>query len=578
MKKMKKAIQKTAAIFTVAALTIGMVPVQSIDTYAATAKGSYEVVVAPTMDYDMVYGFEGGLSRVEADDKCGAIDITGKEIIPCEYVSLIFINEEKMICTQDTASNWYMFDWNGNLLYTYGEYYDMDIIDNVLYCYDSNYEVVKKVNFDGSAVIEEEIPFDVSSYVECEKLSEGDRYIAYVLDENTYSLSSFLLDSTGKVIKDMGAYYWIDCSPVGLLYGLKSGESEDEFYVAVTDLDGNEIANTEDGTYTEFLFGFWEEYLLAKDASDNWYVLDKKGNELSVLGKYTELNYLDAQKLIGKNADEEYVVLDMEGNVITRLGKYDYVTAISSDLIGAQNYGPDYETDAQDTEIFLMKSDGTSVADDIEVWHVTNMTDGVVVYDMNWKWGLYDNAGNYITPLDNQIQDFGDYCEGYLPVMINGKWGIYKINETKPSNTQQNNNQQNNNQQNNNQQNNTQNNNNQQTNNQQSSSTGQSQVTSTGTNKVSAPAKAKIKKVKKGKKKAIVTLARVKGAKGYKIQYSTKKNFKSAKNVLTTKLKTTVKKLKSGKTYYFRVKAYKLNGKKKVYSKKWSKVVKSKIK
>ena len=36
--------------------------------------------------------------------------------------------------------------------------------------------------------------------------------------------------------------------------------------------------------------------------------------------------------------------------------------------------------------------------------------------------------------------------------------------------------------------------------------------------------------------------------------------------------------IKSKKTYYFRVKAYKMNGKKKVLSKKWSAVKKVKVK
>ena len=44
------------------------------------------------------------------------------------------------------------------------------------------------------------------------------------------------------------------------------------------------------------------------------------------------------------------------------------------------------------------------------------------------------------------------------------------------------------------------------------------------------------------------------------------------------KNRTTIKKLKSKKIYYFRVKAYKMNGKKKVFSKKWSAVKKVKVK
>lgn len=83
--------------------------------------------------------------------------------------------------------------------------------------------------------------------------------------------------------------------------------------------------------------------------------------------------------------------------------------------------------------------------------------------------------------------------------------------------------------------------------------------------RVSRPAKSKITKVIVGKKKISVKFKKVKGAKGYVVQYSLKKNFKKAKTVQIKKLKATVKKLKKGKRYYIRVRAYKLSGKKKVY-------------
>ncbi len=97
---------------------------------------------------------------------------------------------------------------------------------------------------------------------------------------------------------------------------------------------------------------------------------------------------------------------------------------------------------------------------------------------------------------------------------------------------------------------------------------------------VKAPKKASIKSLKAGKKKVKIKLNKVSGAKGYQMQYSTKKSFKKkyTKTKNTTKRTLTIKKLKSKKKYYFRVKAYKLNGKTKVYSAKWSKVKKVKIK
>lgn len=62
-------------------------------------------------------------------------------------------------------------------------------------------------------------------------------------------------------------------------------------------------------------------------------------------------------------------------------------------------------------------------------------------------------------------------------------------------------------------------------------------------------------KVTAKKKSFTVTWKKVSGAKGYQVQYSLTKNFKKATVKNVTKTKLTVKKLKSGKKYYVRVKA-----------------------
>ena len=82
----------------------------------------------------------------------------------------------------------------------------------------------------------------------------------------------------------------------------------------------------------------------------------------------------------------------------------------------------------------------------------------------------------------------------------------------------------------------------------------------------------------KAKKKVTVSWKKVKKAVGYQVQVSTKKNFKkviSDKLTAKTKLNIKNKKLKSGKKYYIRVRAYatykdKNNVTQKVYSK-WNK-------
>lgn len=82
-------------------------------------------------------------------------------------------------------------------------------------------------------------------------------------------------------------------------------------------------------------------------------------------------------------------------------------------------------------------------------------------------------------------------------------------------------------------------------------------------------AKVTLKSAKRsGANKIKVTFKKVSKAKGYEISYAQNKKFKKAKNLTTGKTTYTIKKLKKGKTYYVRVRAYKYDStKKKVYGK-----------
>ncbi len=90
--------------------------------------------------------------------------------------------------------------------------------------------------------------------------------------------------------------------------------------------------------------------------------------------------------------------------------------------------------------------------------------------------------------------------------------------------------------------------------------------------------KVKLSSAKNKKKaKAILKWKKLSGAIGYQVQYSTNKKFKKAKAKTTTKTKYTLKKLKKKKTYYIRVRGYKVENGVKVYGK-WSNIKKVKVK
>ena len=84
-------------------------------------------------------------------------------------------------------------------------------------------------------------------------------------------------------------------------------------------------------------------------------------------------------------------------------------------------------------------------------------------------------------------------------------------------------------------------------------------------------------KVTAGSKKAVVKWSAVRGAKNYTVYYSTSKNSGYKKAGTTSGKAYTVKKLKPGKTYYFKVVANKKVGGK-TYTSAYSKIVSAKIK
>lgn len=85
---------------------------------------------------------------------------------------------------------------------------------------------------------------------------------------------------------------------------------------------------------------------------------------------------------------------------------------------------------------------------------------------------------------------------------------------------------------------------------------------------VKKPAKTKIVKVVRKKKSIKLRLKKVKKVKGYQIRYSTNRKFKKYKTKNTKRLNYTIKRLKSKKKYYIKVRTYVLNSNnRKVYSK-----------
>ena len=89
------------------------------------------------------------------------------------------------------------------------------------------------------------------------------------------------------------------------------------------------------------------------------------------------------------------------------------------------------------------------------------------------------------------------------------------------------------------------------------------------------------KKAKAGKKKVTIRWTKLSGAKGYKIVYGTNKKITKSRKTITVSKGTAssklIKKLKTGRRYYYKVRAYKTIGGKTVYTK-YSKIRSVKVK
>lgn len=103
-------------------------------------------------------------------------------------------------------------------------------------------------------------------------------------------------------------------------------------------------------------------------------------------------------------------------------------------------------------------------------------------------------------------------------------------------------------------------------------------MSDTGDDTPVALTKAKIVSVKSVSEKGVkITWNKVRTAKGYQIKYSTKKNMTDAKTVTSGALSKKITKLKSGKRYYFKVRAYKTADGSRIYGG-WSSTKSVKVK
>lgn len=287
------------------------------------------------------------------------------------------------------------------------------------------------------------------------------------------------------------------------------------------------------------------------------------------------LNCISLHYSQGSYDSTGYKMIDFNGNLVFDSSQYKdrynnviydgrYVMAYDIQRLNEDNIYYNYD---------VYNFNGTLVYSIGDCKYVNIFDNNIVVTRLNDVIEVYDNNYNLIYKYDSNMYSELEYeYNGFIPFRgSNGMWGIAKLidnpyysshnkdNTTMPTQTpipRPDSITPDNNLQNYTQDYKTQDSNNTQDN------------TSTSIKK---PAIVKKIKVYRGKKKTILVFPKLSnGVKGYKLEYSLNKNFNNTKHIVFNDKKVTLRKLKSGKVYYIRVKAYKLDGRKKVYSKKWS--------
>ena len=568
----------------------------STNVYMYEDEKTGEVFATVRIEKNNIYSFyklDGTLVE-EVSGDLGAVtetELSKKLVAAGNYEKVRVLSNEKgaeyCLCTKkDEKGKFYVVDASMNEVYT---------VDGAYKC-DNIYPGTLLVTYEEEIVPEEpkETPEPTNEPAEGEVPPEPEPEYRY-----TYKLITYAGDEV-----------------VGADKGLQSviySEENDCILADVDEYEGWVVLNTDGTVKTKvgaydsisILSGFGGFYLRTEnnsykddEAVKHFYIVDMKDVRTTDIGEYNDMSVVNYK---GKNVIKlipNIPAKDMkDGVVIAYTPGYKYIDVDGTVVFDSSGYKEQYDVVMTDgsyyycykyrknkydeingySAVAILKEDGKTVLFETDACKSAVVNgDSINVELLNGDVEQYTMDGKFLYTLEKSKYDsIGTVSNGYVPYESKGKWGILKLVDRSalptptptptavPTSTAE------------------------PTNTPAPSPTfivyvdnepDEEEETATPA-PVKAPARAKIAKVVSGKKQLTVKLPKVKGTvKGYRVQYSLKKNFKGAKSIVVKKNNVVIKKLKSGKTYYVRAKSYALNGSKKVFSKKWSVVKKGKVK
>lgn len=422
----------------------------------------------------------------------GVIDLAGKEIVPCKYHEITFFGNDSLIGWDEnnelvkidyngnvlksfgkfndvtffrSDANWLLFSGNETInfinvhnsqLVANVEEYNFD--DEKLVCSFTN-DIKKYFTYDSKTGKESNVlPGNMDSiflwdyslfykgYVKGWREYNGKYYNALIktdgtvvfetdrfddfgyfsdtrlIAENTGTVS--LLDYEGNIVKTYGPYleYGEDYSITvedekHLIIQRYNEEALNTEYILINE-DGEKVLPQNDYVY---ITSIEDNRYLVEDTNSQWYLFDGDGKLLYSYEKADDIEWVQDGWLMvteygnGDDVSQTQEVIKYDGTVIIPKAENisDYGTWLEVNR-GNQNCAYN-----RDNGKMIFQTTEEICSYNAEAKMITTVTDDSI-YTLH--------MGQDYSTVVSGIEWMGEYHDGYLPVRINGKWGVYKIN------------------------------------------------------------------------------------------------------------------------------------------------------
>ena len=351
------------------------VPVISEELISPDPVISYTEAVP--LKYDTVYPFQDGVALVILNNKCGLVDKTGKEIVPCIYDSVGYEEHDIYYFTEDMIP----ISSGGTFVADLG----------IPYYEGSKYGFLDKT---GKEVITPK--YDLVGH-----FSDG---MAQVMLGDGETGKWGFIDKTCREIVPPGSYDFIQDFIDGMAAVSLNGKS------GFIDKSGREVVLFQYDYAESFSDGF-ACVMVNVGGTDKWGAIDKSGREI-VPCKYDVPVYLH-NNMVVVNLNGKCGVIDNNGKEVVPI-KYDSIDIFSDGLIPVSFDGKWGFIDRNGNEVVSIKYDL------VGYW-----SEGLTPVNLNGKWGFIDNNGSEI--VSSRYDFVESFSDGIAAVSLNEKYGFIDL-------------------------------------------------------------------------------------------------------------------------------------------------------